>query len=162
MLSSNLNKQAQSGSPGAQTQLLSKLMRAGVPSAMLSTSNVLPINSDETGNNCKFDIPGLATSSFVSKIIVKNNISCQQETCFFFCISNRWHCLLICRTRSPWGDYHPTSGSHRGGWHHSDLSGSSLPLHRPTVVGFFESNDHFQRVQSPAQPPFHLSFSPTA
>lgn len=69
MLSSNLNKQAQSGSPGAEAQLLSKLMRAEVPSAMLSTSNVLPINSDETGNNCKFDIPGLATSSFVTKVI---------------------------------------------------------------------------------------------
>ncbi len=68
MLSSNLNKQAQPGSPWAQTQLLSNWMSARAPSAMLSTGNVLPINSDETGNNCKFDIPGLATSSFVSKI----------------------------------------------------------------------------------------------
>lgn len=68
MLSSNLNKQAQSGSPGAQTQLLSNWTSAGVPSAFLSTGNVLPINSDETGNNCKFDIPGLAPSSSVSKI----------------------------------------------------------------------------------------------
>lgn len=95
MLSSNLNKQAQSGSPGAQTQLLSKWMRAGVPSAMLSTGNVLPINSDETGNNCKFDIPGLATSSFVFKAFVRNKISCQQDTCFCLCMSNTWHGLCF-------------------------------------------------------------------
>lgn len=85
MLSSNLNKQAQSGSPGAQTQFLSNWMSAGAPSAMLFTSNVLPINSDETGNNCKSDIPSLAMS-FVHKSIVQSSISGQQNTCLCSCM----------------------------------------------------------------------------
>lgn len=57
---------------------------------MLSTGNMLPINSDETGNNCEFDIPGLATSSFVFKAFVQNKILCQRDTCFHLCMSNTW------------------------------------------------------------------------
>lgn len=158
MLSSNLNKQAQSGSPGARTQLLSKLMRAVVPSATLSTSNVLPISSDETGNKCKFDIPGLVMGSSV----LFNVQSCAVGVSFFFLHVKLITRSLLCHTRSPWGNYHSASSSHWGGWHHSDLSGSSLPLHRPAVVGFFESNNHLQRVWSPAEPLLHLSLSSTA
>lgn len=82
MLSSDLNKQAQSGPPGALTQLHSNWTTPGAPSAVLSTSNMLPIICDETGNNCKFDIPGLSTSSFVSITIVHNRIPGQEESLF--------------------------------------------------------------------------------
>lgn len=75
MLSSVLNKQAQSGSPGAQPQLDSYWTTAGAPSAMPSTGNVLPINSDETGNNCKFDIPSLAMSSSLFRTTIQHKIA---------------------------------------------------------------------------------------
>lgn len=57
------------GSPGAQTQC-----RLSAACAMLPTGNVLPIYSDETGNNCKFNILGIVTSSFVFKIIVQQDL----------------------------------------------------------------------------------------
>lgn len=69
MLSSNLNKQAQSGSPEAQTQLLSNWTNAAVPSATLSNGNVLPISNDETGNNWKLDIPGIARAALCPELM---------------------------------------------------------------------------------------------
>ena len=59
MLSSVLNKQAQSVSPGGRLRLRSHWSIAHQPSAMPPSGNVLPINSDdETGNNRTFAIPG--------------------------------------------------------------------------------------------------------
>lgn len=72
----------------------------GVPSAALS--NMLPINSDERGNNCKFEIPGFGNSSFGSKAVVLYQPSCH------LCVSvdttqpgQHVSALLI---RSPWWD----------------------------------------------------------
>lgn len=75
MLSSNLNKQAQSGSPEAQTQLLSKWIRRSAISSTVQP-NMLPINGDERGNNSKFEIPGLGNRSFGSKAVVLYQLSC--------------------------------------------------------------------------------------
>lgn len=75
MLSSNLNKQAQSGSPEAQTQLLSKWI---CWSAIRSTiqPNMLRINSDQRGNNSKFEIAFLGKRSFGSEAVVLYQLSC--------------------------------------------------------------------------------------
>lgn len=132
----------------------------GVPSAAPSnrTCFQLTVMKEETTASLRFLASGTAALGPELLFCISSLAICL----FPWIQINRSHIASALLLRSPWGDQHPALVSHRGLWHHSDLSGSSLPLHHPTVVGLLQSDRHFQPVQPPARRTFHFSFSPTA
>lgn len=42
---------------------------------------MLPINGDEKGNNCKFQILGFGSSGFAPKLVVLDLLSCHLGVC---------------------------------------------------------------------------------
>lgn len=131
-------------------------------SAISSTvqPNMLPINGDERGNNCKFKIPGFGNSRFGPKLVVLYLLSCHLGVCED--TNQPGQILPALLIRTPRGDYHPAPVSHRERWRHPDLPGSSLPLHLAPVAGLLQPDRHLQRVPAPARRTFHFSFSPLA
>lgn len=73
-------------------------------SAISSTvqPNMLPINGDERGNNCKFKIPGFGNSGFGSNLVVLYQLSC--HLCVSLDTNQPGHIVPALLIRTPRGD----------------------------------------------------------